>query len=343
MFSAFIRTVNAHRYRVFSQPSSSKVGTDVYMAEKVRQTIRIAFDCLLRYLDSHEPASWAARSEAWNEVLRWGGYLEVDADWSKLVSNEKERAESALAASDASRPFILRAISILERLDHRAANLGPDVVGWCLAVSDLIVSVADHQAPVQLREQARAVLIALADYHRLTHSFIPLVQLINEAYQLLLAACDSSQATRVVYSLLEGGILSDKSVRTALHGKGLPRRELDSIAEELLSQAEMPAKRRKTDKPSTLAAATTGIRSRLFSIILKGTNTASFVEPTPHAASSWAADVQLAARLRVWSASTPVQETRPVDREQAVAALANADTILEARLQLVSFPRMRGG
>lgn len=337
MFRAFVRSTNANRFRIFSQPSSSKVGPDVYMAEKVRQSIRRAFDCLLRYLSSPEPAVCAARSQAWDEVLRWGGYLEVDAEWSALVSSEKERSERILATDDASRAFILETISILERLDHRAADLGPDVVGWCLAVGTETANLAHDQAPTQLQEQAKAVLVALANYHRLTNSFVSLAQLLCGALEVLFAACESSKATRAVYTLLSGGVLANKTVREVLCAKGLPRRELDHIATELVSHAETPLKRRKTEKPSTSAAAMIGIRSRLFSMILCGTNTAFSTEPIPVIATSWAADIQLAARLRIWSACSPVQDTKPVETEDAIAALENADTVLETRLQLVSF------
>ena len=341
MFRAYVRTINTHRYRVFSQPSSSKVGPDVYVAEKVRQSVRVAFDRLLRYLDAPGPTVWFARSQAWSEVLGWGGYLEVDGDWSTLVSAEKQHAENTLAADEASRPFVLETISTLERLDHRAADLGPDTIGWCLAVSAWYANIADNQAPMQLHEQAKSVLIALATYHRLTNSFIPLVKLLNDAIDMLLGACDSSRATRAVYSLLDGGVLSDQSVRTALHGRGLPRRELDSIADELSYKAETPAKRRKMEKPSTLTAATSGVRSRLFSIILNGTGTTIILEAASHAAPSWAGDVQLAARLRMWSACSRKQEAKPVDQKYAITALANKDTILETRLQLVGSTGLR--
>jgi hypothetical protein len=135
LFGAYIGAVTAHRYRIFSQPTSSKIASEVYLADKVRKAICRALYHILSYLSDNEVATWGARATVWQKVNEWGGYLETESVWSNLIATEKQRAETVLMSCDSCRSPALVVLEQLELLDHHAADLDTDVIGWCLAVS----------------------------------------------------------------------------------------------------------------------------------------------------------------------------------------------------------------
>lgn len=69
--------------------------------------------------------------------------MEREEPWGRMVDATARRAEAVLStyATDGSLEAnvflgtILETLATLEKLDHDQANIGPDVVRWCLAVS----------------------------------------------------------------------------------------------------------------------------------------------------------------------------------------------------------------
>lgn len=135
LFRAYVQAITTHRYRIFIQPTSSKVSSEVYLAERVRKAVHVALSRTLGFLSDDQAATWNARAAVWREVNEWGGYLETEQVWPALVRQEKLKAENVLESLEACRSAALIVLEQLELLDHHAADLQTNAVSWCLAVS----------------------------------------------------------------------------------------------------------------------------------------------------------------------------------------------------------------
>jgi hypothetical protein len=69
-------------------------------------------------------------------IHRWGGYLEGEAGWTNLLASEGRRVERVLRdGAGQETEWVLRTCAVLVGLDHAAADVGEEVVGFCLTVS----------------------------------------------------------------------------------------------------------------------------------------------------------------------------------------------------------------
>ena len=89
-------------------------------------------------------AVWRTRRAVWAVIEKWGGYIESESTWGDLVIREARKAEYVLAqyggetssTNEGLAGEVLRTLVILEGLDHARTRIGPEVVGWSLAVGD---------------------------------------------------------------------------------------------------------------------------------------------------------------------------------------------------------------
>jgi hypothetical protein len=165
---SFIAATHQSRYPLFTQPSSSKLPLDVFVAEKVRGSVRTALGQIMAFVGTAEEgcmpsaststanaalsptqvdllsAVWKCRQAIWEAIATWGGYVETEAAWGELVEAEARRAESVLmthgglkseADDEGLAGKVLRTLVVLESLDHGRTRVGSEVLGWCLAVS----------------------------------------------------------------------------------------------------------------------------------------------------------------------------------------------------------------
>lgn len=149
---------------------------------------------------------------------------------------------------------------------------------------------------------------------------------------------------RAVYDLIVSGAMFGGSMREAFHVSGKISEGLSATLLEKVTQRAEPteSKRQKLDSTSYLEAAMTGIRSRLISTLLFDSAELPTVTINhcvehlrPHtiasdskSRSAWAADVNLAAMLRLMeldTASTGIPDLDP-----------GRELLDETRLQLVS-------
>ena len=152
-----IASIQRYRYDLFNQPSTSRLPYDVFVADKLREQIGVALSQIFCWLNNIEATAessangsiWSSRCAIWGVVLAWGGYLETDASWASLVEDQARQAGATLTilrtditanqetANQETAEYVLQILTILERLDHRRASIGPAILGWCLAVSKL--------------------------------------------------------------------------------------------------------------------------------------------------------------------------------------------------------------
>ena len=130
LFHHYTNLVVRDRYRLFTQPSSSRTSLDVFISDRIRQVVLQSLNLALSLLS----ISWNLRSVVWSHVVEWGGYLETDPGWYKAVEEEAQKAKMLLSDSSA-RQSALEILALLETLDHQATRIQPEVIGWCIAVS----------------------------------------------------------------------------------------------------------------------------------------------------------------------------------------------------------------
>lgn len=149
LLQSMITYTTRARFDLFNQPSSSKLPYDVFVADKVRDTVRSTMSAIIDRLNLVEtnasaavvPVIWASRYALWGVILSWGGYLERDSSWIDLVEAETKRAQTSME-THCSDPHncqevarsILQVMTVLETLDHANARIGPFVISWCITV-----------------------------------------------------------------------------------------------------------------------------------------------------------------------------------------------------------------
>jgi hypothetical protein len=141
LFQALVDEICAKRHTIFHHASSIKSSYDVFILQKTRDTIFGGLYEIISLLDAAEDNKqdvevlWTIRNQVWLVISKWGGYLETEESWGKLVESQSRRAAKALIESHGfGASGILSTLSTLEALDHRRTEVGPDILGWCLAV-----------------------------------------------------------------------------------------------------------------------------------------------------------------------------------------------------------------
>lgn len=165
LFNSLVSVYHQNSFALFTQASSSKIPHDVFVASKERDAVRSTLEKTVSFLDSIESKHsriasegssswvvktwiWQSRVAVWQALVEWGGYMEREEPWGRMVDATARRAEAVLStyATDGSPEAnvflgkVLETLATLEQLDHDQANIGPDVVRWCLAVSRLAIS-----------------------------------------------------------------------------------------------------------------------------------------------------------------------------------------------------------
>ena len=149
LLQSYISSVRHSCYDLYYQPSSSRLPYDVFMADKIRNSVRIALTQVIAWLSNLEamatpdnvPRIWACRHTIWDVIGKWGGYLETDGAWGKLVEDQASQAKIALNSSHVKVSYearltgcVLRLLTTLETLDHAKARIGESVLVWCITV-----------------------------------------------------------------------------------------------------------------------------------------------------------------------------------------------------------------
>ena len=152
LLQSFIEATHRARYELFTQSSSSRLSYDVFVAQKERDSVRLAlaqaFEWMTVLESSEAPptlfAQWQCRCAVWQVISSWGGYLETEDAWSELVYTDARRVEAVLTTLGESSTDnedltgqLLRTMATLEGLDHASAAVGSLVLGCSLAVRDL--------------------------------------------------------------------------------------------------------------------------------------------------------------------------------------------------------------
>ncbi|WVQ95452.1 hypothetical protein IAU59_002549 [Kwoniella sp. CBS 9459] len=275
IFKSLVTYYHQQRYAIFTQASSSKISLDVFIATKEREAVRTALEQTLGFLDKiQSETTWEARSSIWAAVESWGGYMERDERWGKLVDTEARTIESLLSKASAPIGSLLRTLSILERLDHDQAQIGPDVVRWCLALThtlhtffDLLVSSLDGLFDESLPDSVIASLYELTIHGPITR-----------------------------YRLRHDITASLRSLQASKHSAILDL--LSTRLRALIVAPERPSKKRKRDDSSDHASAMIGVLTRVLSYCLSSTPT----EDLQDLVASWpepSSDIARAGRLRV--------------------------------------------
>ncbi|WVQ63422.1 uncharacterized protein L199_001575 [Kwoniella botswanensis] len=177
LFDTLVQKYHHNRYSIFTQASSSKVAHDVFVAGKEREAVRLALERTLDRLGGGDITAWQTRSALWKTIEMWGGYMEREPSWSRLLDSETRATQQALNSGDPSIVgTLLGTLVSLERLDHDQANLGPDVVRWCLAVSELggelLANVSVPCCSSCDREILDLVSVAILSPHPFTSDFL---------------------------------------------------------------------------------------------------------------------------------------------------------------------------
>lgn len=136
----YILLLQRERYRIYNQPSSSREAIDVYLANRLRSSV---CSVLTRCFEAIRPLGESAsalqgHADLWSQIEAWGGYLETEPDWRGLLERSSALAQGALRNDDTARKVALELLVVLETIDHQTAAIGPDVMEWCLAVSECI-------------------------------------------------------------------------------------------------------------------------------------------------------------------------------------------------------------
>lgn len=188
LFNSLVSVYHQNSFTLFTQASSSRIPHDVFVASKERDAVRSTLEKTVSFLDSVEAKHsriaserssswvvkswiWQSRVAVWQALAEWGGYMEREEPWGRMVDATARRAEAVLStyATDGSLEAnvflgkVLETLATLEQLDHDQASIGPDVVRWCLAVSRLAISAKSlssltlhrhHPISISLRQES---------------------------------------------------------------------------------------------------------------------------------------------------------------------------------------------
>ncbi|ORY31304.1 Urb2/Npa2 family-domain-containing protein [Naematelia encephala] len=197
LLDSYVHILQDKRYELFSQPSSSRVGFDIFVKDKERVAVRNATSSILSVL--HNDA-WGVRCDVWRLIEAWGGFLETDAAWYEMVETSAKQAAQSLQGSRSARD-ILNLLDVLERLCHSAATIGTDTIGWCLASS------------TACRIESRRLLSSILQYHRLAHTLPTWFSLLGMTLDTLFPDNLSEDSARLIYSTVDAGPLFDRRFR----------------------------------------------------------------------------------------------------------------------------------
>ncbi|OCF78752.1 hypothetical protein I204_00696 [Kwoniella mangroviensis CBS 8886] len=297
LFDALVQKYHQNRYSIFTQASSSKVAHDVFVAGKEREAVRLALERTLDRLNGGDITAWQTRFALWKTIELWGGYMEREPSWSRLLDIEAQATKQALNSGDPSTVgTLLGTLVSLERLDHDQAKLGPDVVRWCLA------------SPVAHHTIAKSLISSSLRFFHLTHSLPTFFELILDALDGLFTSDLPEEIIISLYDLtLDGPLTSesirqeiDQSLRSTLGGQGrsniwdqILRSLIDRIT-PLLRTQPVGKKRKRSSSPSFRSAALIGIHTRLISYCLISSGT------SPNIGSSLQSVKELSALIEDW-------------------------------------------
>ncbi|OCF36013.1 hypothetical protein I316_02508 [Kwoniella heveanensis BCC8398] len=296
VFRSLVQYYHQQRYAIFTQASSSKVSLDVFIATKEREAVRATLEQTLGFLaKSQSDTTWDARAAVWAAIEGWGGYMERDERWGKLVHAEARTIESLLSRPSAPIGALLHTLSILERLDHDQTQIGPDVVRWCLA------------SPATHHDIAETILSSLLRFAQLTHTLPTFFDLLVSSLDGLFDESLPEPAIASLYDLTIHGpvtrhrmrheiVASLRSLQASKHFTILDL--LSTRLRSLIAAPERPSKKRKRDEASDHASAMIGILTRILSYCLSATP----LEDLQELLATWpepASDIARAGRLRV--------------------------------------------
>ncbi|WVO20507.1 uncharacterized protein IAS62_001804 [Cryptococcus decagattii] len=361
LFNSLVSIYHQNSFALFTQASSSKIPHDVFVASKERDAVRSTLEKTVSFLDSVEAKHsriasegssswivktwiWQSRVAVWQALAEWGGYMEREEPWGRMVDVTARRAEAVLStyAADGSPEAnvflgkVLETLATLEQLDHDQANIGPDVVRWCLA------------APSDKHIVATRILSSLLRFHQLTHTIPAFFALLLTSLRGLFDSSLPEDITQSLYQLTVKGPLVARNfreelvaaLRTANPGRRrsaywnlvfgeLARGLQDLVASE--PEPEAKSKKRKAPHdPSSSSAALVGIHSRLLSHCLEAAlETAYDGEPSNDALSNFLPFLQ------DWS-STPVEVPKLHKKgNNNVGVVWSATVVTAGRLRVI--------
>ncbi|ODN82921.1 hypothetical protein L202_01169 [Cryptococcus amylolentus CBS 6039] len=284
IFKSLTSTYHQDSSTLFAQPSSSKLPHDVFVASKERDSVRQSLDRVLVFLETLEtrlqnfPASseveegmvwlWESRAATWKALADWGGYMEREEPWGRLVDATARRIEAVLSNFNtqptATNENFLRAaiqtLSIIEKVDHDRTNIGPDLMRWVIAAP---TAQSDHTVPL---------LSSIIRYHQLTHTLPSLFELLNTTVEGFFDPSIPDQAVPHLYKLVICGPLGQRAIRedfvSALKTTNPGKRRspqwtgiFTALASSLQALTE-PSWATSSGQLSARSAALTGIKSR---------------------------------------------------------------------------------
>jgi hypothetical protein len=152
LLKQYIAALQRNRYKLHLRPSKSEGSLDIAVAQHVRETV---YQATVAVIDSLNIAQrlpsvsavalstvWNARVDLWAVISHWGGYVESEQHWARILSMESAAAQNCLqsvaepiAGVHACRDRALHVLSLLEQLDHAHAGIQTDTIQWCIAVS----------------------------------------------------------------------------------------------------------------------------------------------------------------------------------------------------------------
>lgn len=299
LFQSYIAFIHRLRFELFDQPSSSRLSYDVFVANKVRSTVRDALLLALKWIGRLEAdgpmfsaIAWAARHGLWSAIRTWGGYVETETAWGDIVQEQGRRGKEALVSNGFESPrsaeSVLGVLLILEELDHRNAGADLDLVGWCIAVCPHIHMMTCRslaQAPANEHLAAESLLSKILQYFQLTRSLPTFYTLLDEALKRLLPTTLLDDVAMALYALISSGPLVREDFQGRLFtatraanttslswrhtvmdvatGMSLAATDFD------ITEIANPKKRKRAKRIITAAtAATIAVRSRLLVILL---------------------------------------------------------------------------
>ncbi|OXB39545.1 hypothetical protein LQV05_000603 [Cryptococcus neoformans] len=300
LFNSLVSVYHQNSFALFTQASSSRIPLDVFVASKERDAVRRTVEKTVSFLDSVESKHsriaskesspwivktwiWQSRVAVWQALVEWGGYMEREEPWGRMVDATARRAEAVLStyATDGSLEAnvflgtVLETLATLEKLDHDQANIGPDIVRWCLA------------APSDQHTIATRILSSLLRFHQLTHTIPAFFTLLITSLRGLFDSSLPEDITQPLYQLTIKGPLVTKhfreevvaALRTANPGKrrsahwNLAFGELARVLQDLVASEPEPEenskKRKAPHDPPSSSASLIGIHSRLLSHCLE--------------------------------------------------------------------------
>ncbi|WVQ70668.1 hypothetical protein IAR50_000190 [Cryptococcus sp. DSM 104548] len=228
IFKSLTSTYHQNSSTLFAQPSSSKAPHDVFVASKERDAVRQSLDRILVFLETLEarlhslPATaeveegmvwlWESRAATWKSLEDWGGYMEREEPWGRLVDATARRIEAVLSTfetqpTSTNENFlkaVIQTLSILEKVDHDRTNIGPDLMRWVIA------------APTAQSTYTEPLLSSIIRYHQLTHTLPALFELLNTTVEGFFDPSFPDEAVPHMYKLVIWGPLGQRTIREEL-------------------------------------------------------------------------------------------------------------------------------